>query len=83
MTTSGAVHKKAADLAKLVVRMTAEAGSGHTSTALSLAHLVIHLMYRRMRYDLKDPRHESADRLVLSGGHGVPIIYAAYADLGV
>ncbi len=82
MTTSGAVHKKAADLAKLVVRMTAEAGSGHTSTALSLAHLVIHLMYRRMRYDLSDPRHASADRLVLSGGHGVPIIYAAYADLG-
>jgi len=81
MTTSGAVHKKAADLAKLVVRMTAEAGSGHTSTALSLAHLVIHLMYRRMRYDLSDPRHGSADRLVLSGGHGVPIIYAAYADL--
>ncbi len=82
MTLAAAIHKKAAELGKLVVRMTTSAGSGHPSSALSLAHLVTYLMYRQMRYDPADPWHPTADRLVLSEGHAVPIIYAALADLG-
>ena len=35
-----------------------------------------------MRYDLSDPWNPGNDRLVLSIGHAVPVIYAAYADLG-
>jgi len=62
--------------------MTSKAGSGHPSSALSLAHLVAHLMYRQMRFDPEDLWNPAADRLVLSEGHAVPIIYAAYADLG-
>src|SRR5207237_1364905 len=58
------------------------AGSGHPSTGLSLAHLVTMLMYHQMRWDPKDPWNPSSDRLVLSEGHAVPIIYAAYADIG-
>ena len=42
--------------------------------------IVIELMHRRMRYDPQD-RGAANDRLVLSVGHAVPIIYA-YADLG-
>jgi transketolase len=75
------IHRKAAELGKLVVRMTAVAGSGHPSSGLSLAHLVTELMYRQMRYDPANPWHPTADRLVLSQGHAVPIVYAAYADL--
>ncbi|MGD8452163.1 MAG: transketolase [Phycisphaerae bacterium] len=82
MDDNAAMHRKAADLGKLVVRMTALAGSGHPSSALSLAHVVTALMYRRMRYDPANPWHATADRLVLSEGHAVPIVYAAYADLG-
>jgi len=77
-----AIQEKAAALGKLVVRMTARAGSGHASSALSLAHLITYLMYRQMRYDPANPWHPNADRLVLSEGHAVPIVYAAYADLG-
>jgi transketolase len=77
-----AVHKKAIEIGKLSVEMTTAAGSGHPSTALSLAHLVTVLMYHQMRWDPKDPWHPAADRLVLSEGHAVPILYAAYADLG-
>lgn len=77
-----AVHRKAIDIGKLSVEMTTSAGSGHPSTALSLAHLVTVLMYHQMRWDPKDPWNPAADRLVLSEGHAVPIIYAAYADLG-
>ena len=75
------VNRKAADLGKLAVRMTASSGSGHPSSALSLAHVVTHLMFREMRHDPANPWHGGADRLVLSEGHAVPIVYAAWADL--
>lgn len=77
-----AVHKKAIEIGKLSVEMTTVAGSGHPSTALSLAHLTVVLMYHQMRWDPKDPWNKAQDRLVLSEGHAVPIIYAAMADLG-
>lgn len=82
MTPVAALHRKAAELGKLAVRMTAVAGSGHPSSALSLAHIVTELMYRTMRYEPANPRRPDGDRLVLSEGHAVPIVYAAYADLG-
>ena len=82
MSVAAAVHQKAITLAKLALRMTAKAGSGHPSSALSLAHLVAHLMYRQMNFDPADPWNRAGDRLVLSEGHAVPIIYAAWADLG-
>jgi transketolase len=77
-----AVQRKAVEIGKLSVEMTTAAGSGHPSTALSLAHLITVLMYHQMRWDPKDPWNHAADRLVLSEGHAVPILYAAYADLG-
>lgn len=75
-------HTQAISLAKHVVRMTTTAGSGHPSSALSLSHIVTTLLYDIMRWDPKDPWHPASDRLILSEGHAVPIIYAAYADLG-
>src|SRR5256885_1380230 len=81
MSYESAVNKKAIEIGKLSVEMTTAAGSGHPSTALSLTHLVTVLMYHQMRWDPKDPWNPTSDRLVLSEGHAVPIIYAAYADL--
>ncbi|MHC4441132.1 MAG: transketolase [Planctomycetota bacterium] len=77
-----AIESRVIELGKHVVRMTTQAGSGHPSSALSIGHLVASLMYEQMRYDPDDPWHPGNDRLVLSEGHAVPIIYAAYADLG-
>lgn len=82
MSFTADVNNKAIDLGRLSVEMTTAAGSGHPSTALSLAHLVTVLMYHQMRWDPKNPWNPGADRLVLSEGHAVPIVYAAYADLG-
>lgn len=82
MTATSAAHAKAVELGKHVIRMTSAAGSGHPSTALAIGHLVYELMYKQMRYDPSDPWNESNDRLVLSVGHAVPMVYAAYADLG-
>jgi transketolase len=77
------LHAKAIDLGRLAIRGTTAAGSGHPTTALSLTHLVTVLMYRAMRWTPMDPENPASDRLVLSEGHAVPIIYAACADLGV
>jgi len=82
MSFADAVEYKARQLCRHVVRMTADAGSGHPSSATSLAHVTVVLMYHKMRYDLANPWNPHSDRLVLSAGHAVPIIYAAYADLG-
>ncbi len=82
-TLSQVIHAKAIELGKLAVRATTAAGSGHPTSALSLAHITAALMYRAMRWRPEQPRDPAADRLVLSEGHAVPIIYAACADLGV
>ncbi|MEM9416270.1 MAG: transketolase [Planctomycetota bacterium] len=83
MSLDSTIHAKAVDLAKLAYEITAAAGSGHPTTAASLAHLVTALMYKHMRYEPANPAHPAADRLVLSEGHAVPIVYAACADKGV
>ncbi len=83
MNYAQTIHRKAVDLAKATVRMTTQAGSGHPSSGLSLAHIVTVLMYDQMRWAPGDPWHPGNDRLVLSEGHAVPIVYAACCDLGV
>ncbi len=82
MSFAQAVEAKALELAEHVLRMTTAAGSGHPSSALSILHLVITLTHRVMRHDPRDPWNPAADRLVLSEGHAVPAVYAAWADLG-
>src|SRR4051794_38498488 len=83
MAFATSVHAKATELIKLAIEMTTAAGSGHPTSAASLAHLVTVLMYDHLRYDPQNPAHPAADRLVLSEGHACPIIYAAAADLGI
>lgn len=83
MEATAAIHAKAVDLTKLAIEMTTAAGSGHPTSAASLAHLVTVLMYSHMRYDPQQPGLTTADRLVLSEGHACPIVYAAAADLGM
>ncbi len=83
MSFDSTVHQKAVDLAKLTYQITGSAGSGHPSTGASLVHLVTVLLYQHMRYEPMNPGHPSSDRLVLSEGHAVPVLYAAMADLGI
>lgn len=82
MPYSEQIHHKAVELGKDVIRMTTAAGSGHPSSGLSIIHIVTVLMHDVMRFAPDDPWHPGNDRLVLSEGHAVPAVYAAYADLG-
>ena len=82
MSFDAAIHAKAIRLDSLALTTCGHAGSGHPTTALSLGHIVANLMYHSMRWVPENPSLSTADRLVLSEGHAVPIIYAAFADLG-
>ncbi len=83
MSFEAAVHAQAIDLDRLALEMTAASGSGHPSTSMSLGHIVTVLLYHTMRHSPEHPDYPTSDRLVLSEGHGVPIVYAACAKLGV
>jgi transketolase len=82
MSFEAAVHAKAIQLDRLSLDMCAAAGSGHPTSALSLGHITTVLLYHTMRWLPDHPRYPTSDRLVLSEGHAVPIVYAAIADLG-
>ncbi|MFG0285493.1 MAG: thiamine pyrophosphate-dependent enzyme, partial [Phycisphaerales bacterium JB039] len=83
MSFEAAVHAQAIELCKLSLDMTAAAGSGHPTTAMSLSHLTTVLMFHTMRWSPEFPDYPTSDRLVLSAGHGVPVVYAAACKLGV
>jgi transketolase len=83
MSFEAAVHAQAIEIDRLALEMTAAAGSGHPSTSMSLGHLITVLMFSTMRWSPEYPDYPTSDRLVLSEGHAVPIVYAACAKLGV
>ncbi len=83
MSFEAAVHAQAIELDRLSLDMCAAAGSGHPSTAMSLGHIITVLMFSSMRWSPDYPDYPTSDRLVLSEGHAVPIVYAACAKLGV
>ena len=65
------------------IRATTAAGSGHPTSAASAADLVAAAFFAAMRLDPEDPRSPASDRFVLSKGHAAPLLYAAWAELGV
>jgi transketolase len=83
MSFEAAVHHQAIELDRMAIEMCAASGSGHPSTALSLGHIITVLMFSTMRWSPDYPSYPTADRLVLSEGHAVPIVYAACIKLGV
>jgi transketolase len=82
MSFEAAVHAKALQLDRMSLEMCAKAGSGHPTSAMSLGHIVTVLLYHTMRWLPDHPKYPTSDRLILSEGHAVPVIYAAFADLG-
>jgi len=83
MSYEAAVHAQALELDRLSLEMTAAAGSGHPTSAMSIGHIVTSLMFSAMRWSPDYPNYPTSDRLVLSEGHAVPAVYAALATLGV
>ncbi len=65
-----------------IVKMCGAAGSGHPGGSLSAVELLVALYFRVLRHDAKNPQWPDRDRFVLSKGHGVPVLYATYAEAG-
>jgi transketolase len=81
---AASLGRKACELRLDVVDMISNSDirSGHFGGSLSAAEIVAVLYWHVMRVDPKNPAWEGRDRLVLSKGHAVPVVYAALAHKG-
>jgi len=65
------------EIRRLSLEMIAYGQWGHAGGAFSLAELLSVLYFHDMKYDPKNPKMESRDRLILSKAHASPALYAA------
>ena len=65
------------------MRATTQAQSGHPTSCMSAADIVSALFFHILIYDIKNPKNPNNDRFILSKGHAVPVMYAAWKQLGV
>ena len=66
-----------------IVRMIAEAGSGHPGGSLSCADILTALYFGGvMDHRPDDPAWDGRDRFILAKGHAAPALYAALALAG-
>lgn len=72
----------AGELRYVMTDMICRAGSGHIGGALSLTEVVVSLYWRILNIDPKNPKWDERDRVILSKGHGGPVLYAALAYRG-
>jgi len=76
------LKEKARQLRVEILKMLAEAKSGHTGGSLSSADIVAALFFYKMRHKPNDPKWSKRDRFILSKGHAAPVLYAALALSG-
>lgn len=76
------LKEKARQLRVEILKMLAEAKSGHTGGSLSSADIVAALFFYKMRHKPHDPKWIKRDRFILSKGHAAPVLYAALALSG-
>lgn len=76
------LEETARELRVDILRMIANAGSGHPGGSLSAIDVVTFLYFHRLRLDPTRPDWDERDRFVLSKGHCAPALYAALARRG-
>lgn len=82
VTTISELEDKAKEIRRWVIKMLAEAGSGHPGGSLSSADIIAVLYFKVMRHHPDNPKWPDRDRFILSKGHCCPAIYAALAISG-
>ncbi len=82
MSDSKMLATKANEMRKHIIRMIANAKSGHPGGSLSCADLLAVLYFDVMNVDPKNPQWEDRDRFIMSKGHACPALYAALALKG-
>jgi len=66
----------------MALEMIHQAGSGHPGGSLSVADIVAALYFHELNIDPLNSVWPDRDRVVLSKGHGCPVLYAALARRG-
>lgn len=65
-----------------IIRMTAEAKSGHVGGSLSAVDILTVLFFKKLRHDSADPLKANRDRFIMSKGHASPAYYSILAKSG-
>jgi transketolase len=76
------LNSEARQIRRLIIRMLAEAGSGHPGGSLSSADLVTALYFNILRFNPADPNWPERDRFHMSKGHCCPLWYAVLSRTG-
>ncbi|MCL4458683.1 MAG: transketolase [Chloroflexi bacterium] len=76
------LREKAREIRCDIIRMLAEAGSGHPGGSLSAADFATALYFSELRHDPQNPFWEDRDRVVFSKGHIAPLLYTELAHSG-
>jgi len=76
------LRNKANTIRKLIIKMLAEAKSGHPGGSLSSTEIITCLYFEVMRHDSKKPDWPRRDRFHLSKGHCCPAVYSGLALSG-
>lgn len=76
------ISKKASDIRVSIIEMLVNAKSGHTAGPLDMADVFAVLYFKALRHNPENPSWAYRDRLILSGGHICPVLYASMAHSG-
>lgn len=76
------IEAKAKDIRVSIIKMLAQAKSGHSGGPLGMADIYAVLYFHAMQHNPAEPFWDMRDRLVLSNGHTCPVLYAAMAHAG-
>lgn len=77
-----ALELRAEDIRESIIEMLEKAGSGHTAGPLGMTDIFTTLYFRILNHNPKHPKWKERDRVVLSNGHIVPVLYATLAHVG-
>ncbi len=75
------LRKKSLAMRRRFLEMFTELGFGHVTSAFSLTEILVALYYRTMRYRADEPLWPMRDRIVMSKGHGVGMLFPIFEDL--
>lgn len=76
------IETRAEAIRETILDMLVAAGSGHTAGPLGMADILAAFYFYILKHDALNPEWDERDRLILSNGHIVPVLYSTLAHAG-
>ena len=76
------LEKIAETIRREIIKMLAQAGSGHTAGSLDMVEILVAMYFHILKHDPQNPDWKERHRLILSHGHTCPALYAVMAEAG-